>query len=333
MKQKNSGRAWMAAAAIVSTTLMGDAMGQLVPERLYYGAGRSIPMQVTVPEAGGDVEIALFAPGATTPTETASAEAGRVDLAGLFPVLWTNQSPKLLYAQLLVGGERIGAPVVLQPLLSPPVASAVQRAGGPPSIEWSERGATYSGLRAYVDQHVILETSLGEIEIRLRPDQAPNTAYNFAELADGGLYTDVIFHRIVPALGDGSPFVIQVGDPTGRGDGGPGYNIDLERSSLPHDFGVVSMARTGDPNSNGSQIFICLSRAGTARLDGLYTAFGETVRGADAIQAIAGVPLADPQAGRPVEPPVIKTARLVPAPPFGTGPGPVKASDAAAPAR
>lgn len=306
-------------------------MAQLVPERLYYGAGRSIPMTVTTPAGGAEVEIALFAPGATDPTERASAEAGRVDLAGLFPVLWTNQKPTLLYAQLIVGGEKVGSPVVLQPLLAPPRATATQSGGGFPSIQWSDRpGGAYSGLRAYVDQHVVLETSLGEIELRMRPDEAPNTAFNFTHLAEGGFYTDVIFHRIVPTLPDGNSFVIQVGDPGGRGDGGPGYNIDLERSKLPHDFGVVSMARTADPDSNGSQIFICLSRAGTARLDGLYTAFGETVRGADTIRAISSVPLADPQSGRPVEPPVIKSARLIPAPPFGTGPGPVKAEDAPA---
>lgn len=304
-------------------------MAQLVPERLYYGAGRSIPMTVTTPEGGGEVEIALFAPGSTDPTERASAEAGRVDLAGLFPVLWTNQKPTLLYAQLIVGGEKVGSPVVLQPLLSPPYAVAGQR--GP---QWIERpDAAYSGLRAYVEQHVLLETSLGEIELRMRPDQAPNSAFNFMHLAEGGFYTDVIFHRVVPSLPDGSSFVIQVGDPGGRGDGGPGYLIDLEKSALPHDFGVVSMARTSDPNTNGSQIFICLSRAGTARLDGQYTAFGETVRGADTIRAISSVPLADTQSGRPVEPPVIKTARLIPAPPFGTGPGPVKAEDAPATAR
>ncbi len=321
-------RAGAFAAAAFAFAPMMDAMGQLVPNRLYYGVGRSIPMTIEVPaEAKGEVEIALFEFGGEAPKEKVSAEAGRVDLAGLFPVLWTTQYPSLLYAQLIVDGAKIGSPVVLQPLTSPVYAMG----GGPQGIQWIERpDVVYSGLRAYVDQHVLLETSLGDIEIRMRPDKAPNTAFNFMHLADGGFYTDVIFHRIVPTLPDGNSFVIQAGDPGGRGDGGPGYMIDLEKSDLPHDFGVVSMARTNDPNTNGSQIFICLSRGGTARLDGQYTAFAETVRGADAITAIAAVPLASPQTGRPVEPPVIKNAKLVPAPPFGEGSGPVKPSDAPA---
>jgi peptidyl-prolyl cis-trans isomerase B (cyclophilin B) len=129
-------------------------------------------------------------------------------------------------------------------------------------------------------------------------------------------------HRVVAALANGSPFVIQAGDPTGTGAGGPGYNFDLEKSTLPHDYGVVSMARSSDPNSNGSQFFICLSRSGTAFLDGRYTAFGEAVRGADAITAIKDVEVG--QNDRPVDPPLINSARTVPAPPFGTGQAPIE---------
>ena len=110
------------------------------------------------------------------------------------------------------------------------------------------------------------------------------------------------------------PFVIQAGDPTGTGDGGPGYWLPLEDSKLQHDFGVISMARSDDPDSNGSQIFIALSREGTARLDGQYCAFGYAVDGAEAIKAIAQVQLADPATGRPADPPLIRTAELVPSP-------------------
>src|SRR5258708_35830605 len=119
-----------------------------------------------------------------------------------------------------------------------------------------------------------METSLGDIELAMRPDEAPNTVWNFLTLCAGGFYTDIIFHRIKavnPATR--SPFVIQAGDPlqrkdvpaeaTGAGEGGPGYWINLEPSKLPHDFGVVSMARKSDgslPNLAGSQFFISLSR-------------------------------------------------------------------------
>lgn len=333
-------RAALAVAALASAAT--PALGQLTPERQYYGVNRPIPMTVSIPSGGeGEVEIALFdpvTPGAAAsekapaPREKAPAAAGRVDLAGLFPVLWTSIDPKVMYAQLMVGGKKIGSPVVLRPLLNPDYASGVNPDR---TIKWTgtREAQTYSGLRADVDQRVILETSLGEIEIALRPEMAPNTCASFTHLVAGGFYTDVIFHRIVPTLPDGHAFVIQGGDPAGKGSGGPGYMFDLEKSALPHDFGVLSMARTSDPNTNGSQFFLCLSREGTARLDGQYTAFGHAVRGADVIQAIASTPLADPQNGRPVTAPVIKSARLVPAPPVGEGPAPVKKSDAGNPQR
>ncbi len=115
-----------------------------------------------------------------------------------------------------------------------------------------------------------------------------------------------------------------MGDPTGTGAGGPGYFIDLEDSNLPHDFGVISMARSGDPNSNGSQVFLCLSRGGTEFLDGRYTTFGQSIQGADAIRAIADSPVG--QGDRPTgsDLPKIITARLVDAAPHGTGAMPVK---------
>jgi len=185
-----------------------------------------------------------------------------------------------------------------------------------------------SGFRVYPEQDVLIETSEGDIRMALRPDEAPNTAWNFLELARGGFYRDVIFHRIVPLERNGWPFVIQAGDPTGGGSGGPGYWLPIEPSILPHDFGVISMARADDPDSAGSQFFICLSREGTARLDGQYCAFGYAVEGADVIQKIAAAPLADLAAGRPANPPVIRDARVVSAPPrtpeIGRGDQPVE---------
>ncbi len=306
--------------------LCGGAYAQLAPDRTYYGINRAMPMTVTIPSgAEGVVEIGLFAAaepgsGVAEPSERASAEAGKVDLAGLFPVLWTTSKPSTMYAQLMVGGKKVGSPVVLQPMVS--VEYAKDAGGGNPA--WDARGSmAYSGIKAWSDKRVVMETTLGEIEVAMRPDVAPNSVWNFLELVEGGFYTDIIFHRVVPATQNGHPFVIQAGDPTGNGDGGPGHMIDLERSTLAHDFGVLSMARTSDPNTNGSQFFLCLSREGTSFLDGRYTAFGQTVRGADAILAISNVPLADPSRGRPAEPPVIKSARTVAAPPFGEGSRPV----------
>lgn len=299
---------------------VATAAAQLAPDRLYYGIGRPMPFEAKVPAGKtGDVSIQLFTHGAKDPSATQSAAAGKVDLASLFPQLWKDANPQCYYAQLVVGTERIGPPVVLQPLLEGPTAV---NAGG--KLQWQPGHNPYSGIRAYVEKHVLLETTAGDIEIHLRPDQAPNTCWNFRELAEGGFYTDILFHRIIGPAKMGEPFVIQVGDPTGTGGGGPGYNIDLEQSRLAHDYGVVSMARENEPNTNGSQIFICLSKATTTRLNGGYCAFGQTVAGVEAIEKISATPVNE--ADRPVDEvkgPRIKTARLVDAPPFGSCPAPV----------
>ena len=328
------------AAFAVLALLASVARAQLVPDRLYYGIDRTIPMTVTA--EGDDVTIKLFDPSDSSEIASAPAMAGGVDLAGLFPSLWTTQRDAVLYAQLFVGDAPVGAPVVLDPMTSVDKATMVnpqtmqpvqpgQR--GQPLFE-SDRAAmsgqtrrvTYSGIKAYVLKDVVLETSAGDIRVRLRPDKAPNHAWNFRTLVGGGYYTEVIFHRILP------DFVIQVGDPTGTGSGGPGHQIDLEKSDLPHDFGVLSMARTGDPDSGGSQIFICLTRERTAQLDGSYTAFGQTIAGADTVAALGRTELADARAGRPIDAPILESATLVDSAPFGTGPMPVTRPTAAAPA-
>jgi len=325
------------AAALLGAALPASA--QLLPDRLYYGVNRPVPMRVDLPDgAAGDATIDLYAPASTTPEASAPVVEGGVDLASLFPTLWTSPAPRLRYAQLAVGGRKVGPPVILQPLTNPSAAllySAERKSAffidpqtRQPSFDPREgkiafvpEPPTHAGLRAYADQHVVLETDQGAIEFRLRPDEAPNTCFNFLELVRGGFYTDVVFHRVVPRLPSGHPFVIQTGDPTGTGSGGPGYSIDLEPSALPHDFGVLSMARDSEPNTNGSQIFICLSREGTQPLDGRYAAFGQAVTGADVILRIAAVPL---RGERPDDPPVILNARTIDAPPFGEAPRPVQ---------
>ena len=305
-------------------TIATAARAQLTPDRTYFGVNRPIPMRVTVPaSAQASVSIHMLAPGPNGSADAeivaqSEVEPGGVDLAGLFPILWTSDKPRVLYAQLVVNHEGVGPAVVLQPLLTPVRARA---AGN--SVQFpTNQTRVYSGLRASPDAHILFNTSEGEIEVALRPDQAPNTVWSIRTLVEGGYYTDIIVHRVVPNV-NGNPFVIQFGDPTGTGEGGPGYYTDLEQSALPHDFGVLSMARTNDPDTNGSQVFVCLSRAGTNFLDTRYVAFGQTVRGADTIIRIEQTPLDGPKSQRPATPPVIRSARLVPAPPYGTGPLPV----------
>jgi len=119
--------------------------------------------------------------------------------------------------------------------------------------------------------------------------------------------------------------VIQGGDPTGTGFGGPGYIVQEEFNDRIHEEGVLSMARTGDPlegrgiaprfefaNSAGSQFFICLSREKCASLDRKYTGFGKVFEGMDAVKAIASVEIADSSTGAPRQPQVIKSIRVVP---------------------
>ena len=116
---------------------------------------------------------------------------------------------------------------------------------------------------------VVLHTNAGDIKLDLRPDKAPGHCKNMVGLAKAGFYDGCIFHRVIEG------FMVQGGDPTGTGTGGPGYQIDAEFNDLKHEPGVLSMARSQDPDSAGSQFFICLP-GDTAFLDGQYTAFGKT---------------------------------------------------------
>lgn len=301
------------ASAAVLALLASAAAGQLVPQREYYGIGRTIPMTVEMPDGtAGEVEIALYKPDGSEVAQAAAA-TGSVDLAGLFPVLWTSESPQTLYAQLMVDDKAVGSAVVLSPMLTPNLAQR-DPSGRAVFPNMPAQYVTYSGIRAWPDRNVVFSTTLGDIEFKMRPDEAPNTVANFLDLVEGGYYTEIVFHRIIGAREGREPFMAQVGDPTGTGTGGPGRFTDLEDSDLPHDFGVLSMARTGDPNTNGGQVFVCFSRGGTSFLDTQYTAFAQAVSGADAILALEKVETGAQD--RPVDPPVLDSARTVPAPPF-----------------
>lgn len=315
--------------------LATSSPAQLLPERLYNGVGQRVVITVQAPEDFmGELAIRLHDPRTLEVLASAPAAKGRTDLTGLFPTIWAQKNERVVLAQLYLDSVATGAPLVLQPIVTPNIAKRVDPNTMRPSDadnaavvfeddrlsslyakgqgETLDREKIYSGLRVYIEQEAVFETSEGEIVFRLRPDAAPNTAFNLMHLIGGGFYTNIIFHRVVAQLDDGRPFVIQVGDPSGTGLGGPGYMIDLEKSPLPHDFGVLSMARAADPNTNGSQVFVCLSREGTSFLDGRYTAFAQAVSGADVIRAIAAVPVdAD---DRPLDPPMILSARLRDAP-------------------
>ena len=137
--------------------------------------------------------------------------------------------------------------------------------------------------------NVTIETEKGNIIIELYPDAAPATVANFARLITDGFYDSVTFHRYVPG------FVIQGGDPEGTGRGGPGWTIQgefqdpaLREKMPPHDKGVIAMARTQNPDSAGSQFYICLTSDPTrvGHLDGSYTTFGKVIEGMDVVEAL-----------------------------------------------
>ena len=118
------------------------------------------------------------------------------------------------------------------------------------------------------DYQIELNTNHGRILLDLLPDVAPGHCRNLIGLTKIGFYDGIIAHRVIPG------FVMQLGCPQGTGTGGPGYTIDAEFNDRLHEAGVLSMARTSDPNSAGSQMFICLDRV--PHLDNQYTAFGKT---------------------------------------------------------
>src|SRR5437899_405853 len=162
----------------------------------------------------------------------------------------------------------------------------------------------------------VIKTNEGEMVVQFWTDAAPNTIENFKKLARQGFYDGTIFHRIVKG------FMIQGGDPNSKdtakedayGQGGPGYEIKAEFNNHSHDRGVISMARGPDPDSAGSQFFICL--APVRRLDGQYTTFGKLVKGDDVLDKIGNTPVernAQGEMSRPTKRVVIESVKIVPA--------------------
>ena len=139
----------------------------------------------------------------------------------------------------------------------------------------------------------------GTIKIELYPEYAPNTVANFVSLIESGFYDGLTFHRLVPG------FVLQGGDPDGDGTGGPGYTIDGEfkangytKNTLSHDKGIISMARSMDYDSAGSQFFIVLDDSAKSSLDGMYAGFGRVTEGMEILEEIeANEEIADDATG------------------------------------
>ncbi|RYG46916.1 peptidylprolyl isomerase [bacterium] len=151
-------------------------------------------------------------------------------------------------------------------------------------------GAPNASSPAAGDDVAVLDTSMGRIVLKFFPDKAPKTVENYKALANKGFYNGTKFHRVI------SGFMIQGGDPNTKddkkkavwGQGDPGYKIDAELNDTAHERGILSMARSQDINSAGSQFFIC--HAAAPSLDGAYTAFGQVVDGMATVDKIATTP-------------------------------------------
>ncbi len=153
---------------------------------------------------------------------------------------------------------------------------------------------------------LVLDTNKGKITLDMLPDVAPGHVKNLLGLAKIGFYDGLTFHRIIKG------FMIQGGCPEGTGTGGPGYTIKAEFNATSHEPGVLSMARTSDPNSAGSQFFICLEKV--PHLDNQYTAFGKTAD-AESLAVVKEIGnVATGAQDRPSDPVVIKKATVVETP-------------------
>ncbi len=167
-----------------------------------------------------------------------------------------------------------------------------------------------------VKEVAVIKTSAGEMVIEFWPDVAPKTVENFKKLAKRGFYDGTAFHRIMKG------FMIQGGDPNTRdldakatyGQGGPGYNIKAEFNDRPHVRGVISMARSSDPDSAGSQFFICLGDA--SFLNHQYTDFGKVIKGDDVLGKLGDTPVGPDARGEmsvPQSRVTVESIKIVPA--------------------
>jgi cyclophilin family peptidyl-prolyl cis-trans isomerase len=169
------------------------------------------------------------------------------------------------------------------------VVAAISFLASATSAEMKSRKFTEEEIKKMAETTAVIETKFGNIELRFFPDVAPNHVYSFIELAKKGFYDRTTFHRVIPG------FMIQGGDPNSKdpastrvGMGGPGYTLKAEFNNRPHKRGTLSMARAADPNSAGSQFFICVADA--PFLDRQYTVFGEVVSGMDVADKIVSQP-------------------------------------------
>ena len=203
--------------------------------------------------------------------------------------------------------------VILMPLVSMKLSIVVTLALLSSAVFAEEKKEEKTPMNSS-NEVAVIKTNEGEMVVQFWTDAAPNTIENFKKLARQGFYDGTSFHRIVKG------FMIQGGDPNSKdpakegsyGQGGPGYKIKAEFNNHSHDRGVISMARGPDPDSAGSQFFICL--APVRRLDGQYTTFGKLIKGDDVLDKIGDTPVTNNGMGemsKPTKRIVIESVKIV----------------------
>jgi peptidyl-prolyl cis-trans isomerase B (cyclophilin B) len=200
-------------------------------------------------------------------------------------------------------------------------ANETMAAEAAPATEMAAKKEEAKPDSYYADKVVELETDMGSIAIRFYPDIAPNHVRNFIDLAENGDFDGTKFHRIIPG------FVIQGGDPNTRsgeastwGTGGSGKGVKAEFSSVHHARGILSMARSQDPDSGRSQFFICVADAGA--LDNKYSVFGKVASGMDVVDKIVAGPRGGPRNDQAMQPVAVKKATVRAATDGEKGPAP-----------
>ncbi len=281
-----------------AVSLFSILFSVLVPQKMWYPPSQ--PLTVTIKsDKPVTLELTDFSGKVIAPKTSADVNAGAsVDVKSIFPDT-ADPGAYVLYA-LEKGSAATSLPKDF--LGTPLVIEVAAMQGEHPDL------AVVTHVVPL--QYAVIKTEAGPITAVFYYDVAPHTVDNFLQLASEGFYDGLLFHRVVPG------FVIQGGDPLGAdpdraGTGGPGYMIGAEFSNRPHVEGVLSMARSDDPNSAGSQFFICLNYDNTRQLDHKYTAFGKVISGMDAVNKIA-MAKRDQTNNRPETPQVITKVDVLP---------------------
>src|SRR5580704_10540638 len=274
--------------ASTAVTLFTVLFSVLVPQKMWYA-----PSQPLAIKSDKDVTLELTDFSGKVIAAKGSADVSALQSADLKTIFPDTANPGTFVLYALAKGSSpsqagppkdfLGTPLVIEvlPQAQQPTAAVV--------------------THVLPLQYAVMTTDAGPLTEVFYYDVAPHTVDNFLTLSSGGYYDGLVFHRVVPG------FVIQGGDPLGgdpdptkRGTGGPGYTIVAEFNDRPHREGVLSMARASDPNSAGSQFFVCLDYANTQQLDHQYTAFGKVVDGMDAVKSIAGASVKEEKPDHPV---------------------------------